>query len=265
MEDSDQFISVASYKETSYEDATFEIVGTPPSNEEFVPLSMAVMNRTQRQNDPMFFDFGGMRTEESSIWHLPETVQYLSAEKKQHVEDVKAKEEEKLANRIEEIKQQAFSEGTQQGITQAKVEFDEKLKIIQTQMTQVLNDLQIQLVERTTQIEKSAVELSLALAEKIIHHAVEINPEYIVPVIEEALGLCGGAIIKKVRVSPEDLEFISVVGLSNSFKQQDGTWEFVADDTIRAGCVVETSAGEVEYDISKAWERTKSSVTAVLK
>ncbi len=46
MEDSDQFISVASYKETSYEDATFEIVGTPPSNEEFVPLSMAVMNRT---------------------------------------------------------------------------------------------------------------------------------------------------------------------------------------------------------------------------
>jgi flagellar assembly protein FliH len=226
---------------------------------------MAVMDRTQRQNDPMFFDFGGMKAEGSSMWHLPETVQYLSPEKKQHVEDLKAQEEERINSEIAQAKEQAFQDGLLQGQEQAKQEFNDKLQAIQTQMTQVLNDLQAQLSEQVVQIEKSAVELSITLAEKIIHHAVEINPEYIVPIIEEALGLCGGAIIKKVRVSPEDLEFISIVGLSNSFKQQDGTWEFVADETIKAGCVVETSAGEVEYDINKAWERTKASVTAVLK
>jgi flagellar biosynthesis/type III secretory pathway protein FliH len=109
-------------------------------------------------------------------------------------------------------------------------------------------------------LEASAVKLAVEIGEKIVGHAVEINPEYITNIVRQALGKAGGAAIKTVRVSPQDLEFIQVVGVAKQLKEFDGTWAFEADDTIRAGCVVSTSAGEVDFQIDKAWERMRDAV-----
>ena len=265
MEDSNLLVSVSTYKETEYKDASFEIVGTPPSEDGFVPMPMKILERNQREMDPMFFDFGGRRPEDSQMWHLPETEEYKNIDRKQKAEEQKAIEIEERNNEIEEARQQGYLQGLEESKIAAQLEYQEKIQQVQSQMNQIMQDMQNQIIEQLKYIEKSAVSLAVSLSEKIINHAVEINPEYILPVIEEALSLTGGAVVKKVRVSPDDFEFISVVGTESISKAYDGSWEFVADDTIKAGCVVETSAGEVEYDIDKAWERTKSAVTAVLK
>lgn len=264
-QDIQNIINITNYKETGYEDASFEIVGAPPSEEVFVPMQLSVMERNQPLTDEMFYDFGGNREESGQIWHLPQDVKFVAEDKKKSEEEEKLRHEEELQNALDEQFNQGLLAGKQESYEAAKQEYNLKLQEIEAHFTGVIEDLARQLKEKVQDIEKEAIKLSMHLTEKIIPYAVEINPEYLLPVIQEALGLCGGAIIKQIRVSPEDLEFINVVGLSKNLKEFDGSWQFVGDETIRAGCVVDTSAGEVEYDLNKAWDRTKKSIVSVLK
>src|SRR5690606_16120529 len=118
---------------------------------------------------------------------------------------------------------------------------------------EVLKDLARQIEERITQTEKDAVALALEISKKIIDTTVEVNPEYLVHIVREALGQAGAAAIRKIRVSPQDYEFIEVVGLRRQF-ESEGSWDFEADETIRSGCIVETSGGEIDFQLDRAWE-----------
>ena len=109
-------------------------------------------------------------------------------------------------------------------------------------------------------IERHAVELAVDMARNIIEGAVEINPEYIIPIIREAIQMAGGATIERVRVSPEDMEFIEVIGVAKRLKEHDGSWNFEADPEIKSGCVVDTSAGQVDYQLDQAWARARDEV-----
>jgi flagellar biosynthesis/type III secretory pathway protein FliH len=92
---------------------------------------------------------------------------------------------------------------------------------------------------------------------------VDINPEYIIDIIKEGIALAGGAKIKSIKVSPQDLEFLNLLNLSKQFKKFDGGWSFEGDDTIKSGCVVEMIGGVVDYQIDKAWERIRDQVVKV--
>ena len=120
-----------------------------------------------------------------------------------------------------------------------------------------------QIQQEVEAVERRAVEFALQVARKLVGTIVEINPEYILQVIKDAVKLTGGATIKAIRVSPQDLEFIKMLSPERQFKEFDGSWSFQPDDTIRAGCVVETSSGEIEFDLDKTWERINESVTKV--
>ena len=114
-------------------------------------------------------------------------------------------------------------------------------------------------------MERQAVELALQVARKIIEQAVEINPEYIIPIIREAITSSGSAIIRKVRISPQDMEFVEYAGLRKQLKEFDGSWDFEADESIRSGCIVETSASQIDYQLDKAWERVRDQVVKVIR
>ena len=83
--------------------------------------------------------------------------------------------------------------------------------------------------------------------------------------MREALKYAGTASIKKVKVSAQDLEFIEVMGLSKKLKEFDGSWAFEADENLKSGCVIETSAGEVDFNLEKSWERIAESVVRIIK
>ena len=257
--------STADYHETPYEDATYEIVGPPPSENTFVPLKIMATNSAHVHTDPMFQDFGGNREEGDALWHLPHSAKYISEDKKKSDEERRARREAEQQARVQEAYQKGLAEGVGEARAEAEAEMNEKLKQMHQVLSSLFEDYKTQLDEKIIAIEKEAVSFAVHLTEKIIPDAVEINPEYIVPLVQEALHLSGGAIIKQIRVSPADLEFITVVGLAKSIKEFDGTWDFVGDETIRAGCIVDTSAGEVEYDLNKAWDRVKHKVLSVVK
>jgi flagellar biosynthesis/type III secretory pathway protein FliH len=168
----------------------------------------------------------------------------LQAEHEKHLEEVKAALQQELAAHY-------------------ATESDEKVKAIEERYRTIIDDMGGQIRQEVEAVERRAVEFAIQVARKLVGTIVEINPEYILQVIQEAVKLTGGATIKAIRVSPQDLEFLKMLTPERQFKEFDGSWSFLPDETIRAGCIVETSSGEVEFDLDKTWERIRESVTKV--
>lgn len=249
------------YEETAYKDASWELVGEARSNDAFEPMRFEVARTAGVIVDPMFEDLGGVGDPKvKRRWHLPENEGYAPEElEEQKRRDEERREAQRVAE-LEEVKAEAYARGREQAFIEAVEENSQRMAELEQRFAQMFQDLTRQLEESNSMVERNAIDLSLRVAEKIIGSSVEINPEYLVPVLNEAIALAGSALIRRIRVSPQDLEFVNVVGIAKHVKDFSPAWEFVGDDTIRAGCVLETSAGEVDYQLDKAWERVRDNV-----
>jgi flagellar biosynthesis/type III secretory pathway protein FliH len=215
--------------------------------------------------DPMFADYGGLSASQSKRrYHLPDG----GEPEVENTETSTGPQEEQITlpvSQLEALREEAFQAGLSQGTAEAQQMHLQEIQAMGARVEGVLSDLAAQVADEMQRMEREAIHLALAIAERMIGYAVEINPEYIIKVVHDALALCGAANIQRIRVSPEDLEFIEVMGVAKGFKEYDGTWSFAPDETIRAGCVVETSAGEIDHRLDAAWDRVKENVIKVLK
>ncbi|RIL05319.1 MAG: hypothetical protein DCC75_11815 [Proteobacteria bacterium] len=256
----------ASYKASEYEDASYEQLGQQSESLEFTPLEVPIIRTTAEGTDPMFADFGGQTPANvKQRWHLPE---HLSLHAKEIEEQRKKEEEAKIRlspEEFEALKAKEFERGRQQGTQEAVEQGSERLSHIESRLETVLKDIAVQVKEHGQEIEKQAVELALMIGKKLVDQAVEINPEYLIPIINEALKLAGGAGVMKIRISPQDMEFVELVGISKRIKDFDGSWSFESDATIKSGCVIETSAGQIDYQLDLAWERIRDNVVRIIK
>jgi flagellar assembly protein FliH len=240
-------------------------MGEAPRGEEFFPMEISQIPGTEARVDPMFADFGGRLTgEHDGRWHLPAHLSAASSRREARAAEDEEKEKAHAAER-EQIREQAFREGLAQGRAEAQAEHEAALAASQQRVREVFRDLQVQWGEMAAQLANRSTQLSLAIAKKLVETAVEINPEYIVSLVKGAVAQAGGADIRKIKVSPQDMEFIEVVGIHKLFKEFEESWSFEADPSIRAGCVVETSAGEIDFDIDRAFERIKEKVVSVAR
>lgn len=264
-------LTQASYVPTGYADMSWEVVGEIRDNQEFTPMSIEVVSdETAGMVDPMFADYGGITPgAQKRRWHLPKEIAgaFAAPDSDDAPADGGPAEDTIAlsASEIEALKEDAFKAGLEQGAAEKAAEQEAELAQVAARLEGLIADLSNQVKEELFRVERDAVSLSLSIAEKMVGYAVEINPEYILRIVHDALSLAGGANIRKVRVSPEDMEFIEVLGVAKQIKGYDGTWEFAADETIRSGCVVETSSGEVDYRLDLAWERVKENVLKAIK
>ena len=253
-----------SYKPTEYADESFPVVGAPPSPLEFVPMNIAVLD-ANTPIDQMFADYGGVDSAKKPMrWHLPENIGWKSEEEKkkerqQRVEPTVAYTEREIAK----IKAEAREEGRLVGFESAVDENAKKLLALEERARTLLTDLKTQIEEHRATTERKAVELTLQISKLILEHAVEINPEYIVNVVRDALSKVGSSTVHSIRVSSQDLEFINVLGVRTALKEFDGSWEFTADPAVKSGCVVECSSGEIDLRLDEAWERIRNNVVKV--
>jgi flagellar biosynthesis/type III secretory pathway protein FliH len=251
--------SQSDFVETPYHDQSWEVVGELVENQEFTPMVLDNIPSGVRVLDPMFADYGGFQDAEGDKrWHLPEHLG--GSAQGQTAEVAPDNRVHMLPEELEAIKQEAFAAGQAQALTELTEQRLNELKQIEERMLQVFQDISQQMNQELQALESEAVQLAMSVSEKIVGHAVEINPEYITGIIRQALGKAGGANIKTVRVSRQDLEFIEVVGVAKQLKEFDGSWKFEADDTVRSGCILMTSAGEVDFQIDKAWERVRDNI-----
>lgn len=261
-------LSQLAYKPTPYAEQRWEVIGQIDENPIFEPMEIEVFSSSEEVTDPMFADYGGVRRDgEAKRLHQPANVSTGRKSEK----DIKAVEAE-LAKKhkfTDEELAALIKRAEESGLAQAQVALAEqqntKLASIEKRIVAVIQDIGRQLSDNIANIEREAAQLAVEISGKIFGQTIEINPEYIIQVIDEAVQKAGSASISKIRISPEDMEFINIVGISKKLKEFDNKWVFEADQTIRAGCVIDTSAGEVDFQLDKAWERIKDGVIKALR
>lgn len=267
-------VSQASFEETQYADQSWEIIGELEETHEFIPMQVEQLEGRVITSDPMFADYGGIPESDSgSRWHLPDELagEFQREAEKQalvaagQIQDEATEYEQLRAEELEQIKAQAFEEGKIAGITEAAEQQNQRLQAIEEQMKSIFSDLQVQLNEAVSSHAASAIQLALQISKKLVDGAVEINPEYILPIVNEALSQVGTARVDRVRVSPQDLEFIELVGLRKTLGDEDSAWDFTADESVKAGCIVDTSAGEVDFQLDEAWARIQDEVIRIAR
>jgi flagellar biosynthesis/type III secretory pathway protein FliH len=274
---------VSAFKPKAFEASTWQVISESTVVDAFEPLKVTTVDEGPCQTDPMFDDYSEippappMEQAESDLIETVEEVFEESVEEwvedgveatvgvsalqeleQRYQEEISALQAEH-EKQLEAIRTEAY----EQGKSEAHLEGQTQLQALETNYASLIEDMNAQIVERLGEVERQAVDFSLHVAKKLVGVTVEANPEYIVPLIKEAIQLTGGATIKAIRVSVQDLELINKLMPERQFKEFDGTWSFVADETIRHGCVVETNAGSAEYDLEKAWERVKDQVLKV--
>jgi flagellar assembly protein FliH len=214
----------------------------------------------------MFSDFGGRIGSAGSRRHGVTDTSTYSPTKRLTDEDLDQEVESRVQARLAQLEQQiaaSHAQGFEEGRVAAMSEVDQQQREIENRYRTVLQDISNQLNESIGAIEQQSLNLALQISEKLVGTVVEVNPEYILGIIKEALKLSGASAVKSIKVSPQDLEFLSLLELPKEFKEFDGSWRFEADDSIRAGCVVQMAGGEVDYRLDKAWERIKDQVVKV--
>jgi len=259
-------LTQTTYRETAYEDSSWEIVGEHLNQESFEPLEFSVLPGVDAHVDPMFADYGGLPSDKSSKrFHLAqgETFEASRAAAEEDLVGQHAAQQQSQQNELNRLVAEALEQGRQEGAAAITAESEAQIKALTDQFEGLLTDLSTQLAEHKQSVENQALQLSLQIAEKLIGAAVEINPEYVLKIIQEGLSQVSGAVIKCVKVSPQDYEFLKLVSIPNYIKDYDSSWSFESDDSIKAGCIVVTSAGEVDYQLDKSFERVREQIMKI--
>lgn len=213
--------TVESFRPTPYEDSSWRIVGEFLNQDYFEPMQFRTVSGGESKVDKMFSDYGGrLGAHEGDMRsHAPMgssagRERRRSKEPEMTPEQEAERQKQMLEQAVQEASERSFEEGRQA----AQGEFDEKMRALEERYAEVLRDIGNQLNESLEGIEHQAVSLAVAISEKLVGTIVDVNPEYILPIVKEALTLAGGASIKTVRVSPQDLEFFNMVKLNKEFK-----------------------------------------------
>ena len=253
------FLSQREYVPTPYRDQSWEYVGERLTDLEFTPLRMDVVKVDVAEPDRMFevFDEDDATKKCEELWHTEDKL--LPQEE---VEEV-----ERPANEVElaAAAEAGYRKGLQEGQQIAEHKIHEHYEKLSGTVNQVASTLKNEFKEQLARVENDALGLALQISKKILETTVEAKPDYIVEVIRRALADCGAGTPLRIRVSPQDYEFLTIVGLPVDVLPGEAGVQYVADEAISAGCVVETDFGHVDYELDKMWEQIKADLYEAYK
>jgi flagellar assembly protein FliH len=186
----------------------------------------------------------------------------LEAESEDEPEAEQSEQSNVSAPQFDEAKvAEALSQAYERGCSDTRKEIDQVQQQLEERYSLLWEDMQAQLDEALHINERKAVELALQIAKRLVGDVVQDRRDYIQQVISEAIKMTAGAEISTIRVSPSDYEFLKLQGYGDTKKFIAGeAISFTSDESIKAGCVLVTSAGEVDFDLDKAWERIRAKV-----
>jgi len=152
---------------------------------------------------------------------------------------------------FEDLKESAFTEGFMKGEEAGTESERKRLQNIFDTFDKAISELWELKEDLSLNIERGAVELALAIAEKVVYHEVSVNKETFLGVLKGALEKVIDQEKIKIRINKLDLQLIDesgyqISGLTDNIKNVT----IEGDDTIsRGGCVVETGFGSIDARI----------------
>jgi flagellar biosynthesis/type III secretory pathway protein FliH len=152
---------------------------------------------------------------------------------------------EKLAK----IEKEAFDKGYAEGIRAGS----QTISAVSQRLDSVIRELESFRAKKTEELVPDIIDLSIAIAKKIIHANIEKNRENVITIAREALSKLGGTEEKiLIRVNPDDYDTMlsNLDSLRGETRLMDITIEPSAVIT-PGGCFIETPSGEVDARIEE--------------
>jgi flagellar assembly protein FliH len=166
----------------------------------------------------------------------------------------------------DEITERARAQGFQEGFSEGMQKGHEAAQAAACARNQALLQASAQREQLTLALAHDAVELGLELAGKIVHGALEVQPERVIDVVRDALRPIADRRRITVLVDPDDLEIVTAQ--IDALRAQAGGIELCevqADRRVgRGGAIVRTSEGEVDACVESQLEKAREVIVAEL-
>jgi flagellar assembly protein FliH len=167
----------------------------------------------------------------------------------------------------EAIRQEGYADGLAQGHAQAVLETQRQIAdYIANQGQEAANNFgqifataQAQLSDAEQVTARGTLDLACELARQVLRRELSVDPEVLLPVLREALGLLvTESRAAVVKLNPEDLASFPD-GLRADFPGLALT--FAADSSLtRGGCLIESAGTVVDGTLEKRWLRAVSNL-----
>jgi flagellar assembly protein FliH len=142
---------------------------------------------------------------------------------------------------------EGFEGGYQSGLRSAQQEQEATILELVTLARNALEDAD----EFTRALERQVVDLSLAVAEKIVERELRSDPNLVIDVVRGALDEVRGVTSASVRVNPEDHAIVAPHWERFVHRPLADRAHLVADERVeRGGCLIETQMGVIDAQLS---------------
>lgn len=166
----------------------------------------------------------------------------------------------------EEVREEAYAEGFAAGRGELPWQEVEEVKALSDLLSKALEDVAVQKRAGLQAQRESVVELSIAIAEKLVRSAFAAQPEALVAVIERAIATLPDEGKLRVEVSNEDYAALQE-GLPDALVRlgQDGDVEFEASAELARGDVrVSGRVGDVDARVEALLARVHEELMSMV-
>lgn len=185
-----------------------------------------------------------LKTEQELLKVRPFNITSVEDDQKD-CDKMRGDDREEERKRIEEkAYEKGFSDGLSAGRLQVLQEIEKEVMIIQSLISQIEEHRK----NIYREIESEIVEMSLAIAKKIVYMVADRDHETVLRIVREAIKRTTERETLRIRVNPEDFEVINSDRI-NLLKCMDGIKNIIIekDDSIqRGGCLIETHHGDID-------------------
>ncbi|HEV2575622.1 MAG TPA: FliH/SctL family protein [Acidobacteriaceae bacterium] len=166
--------------------------------------------------------------------------------------------EEEVTRRVQSAREEAKAEAEER----IRVERDRAREEAEERLAQRLREFELERSNYLRSVEREVVQLSLAIARKIIQREAEVDPTLLSGLVRIALDRmqCGTAV--RVRVAPAEAERWRKLGRNDGSRAQ---WDVVADEQLQAtDCIVETELGTANFSFEAQLRDVEESFAQLL-
>lgn len=169
----------------------------------------------------------------------PDMAQLLAAQQRRIQE---------LEQEVERRAREAYQQGHSAGLGESRQQWDQQFRPVMERLAQAIEEITGLRRKVRTEAEEDAVRLAIAIAHKVLHREVSIDPESLLGLVKAAMQRIDAREIHRVRMHPDDIPL-----LERHLGRQGlpARLEVMADTTLERGSVVlETSRGSLDASIS---------------
>lgn len=165
------------------------------------------------------------------------------------------------------LKEQAYFKGFEKGEIEGLESARSRIESLLSSLKEALSGLQKVKEQILLDSEREAVELALAIARKIVCQEVATDRNVVLNVVKESLRKVVGHKKIKIRLCPDDLQFMNdaksqIPGLTEDFEKII----FEADKSImNGGCIIDTRFGDIDGRIDSQLQAVEEVFNAEIK